>query len=211
MLGCGQPELLLACGQEGTTTPQCDHSESFYQAYLRCTPLVDVSESKALPFLEMRKDGAAPQGGGDKGVVGSSAVACVHHVLTCRRHLTECACLAPIFSSHGLQLCWYWNAEALAETETHSKAAIEQDPTGSRLPSEPTPKAAIMGNHLPIEPIAVGQASHTAPLCKGHQEPCVKKRVNKSGPNRGQSHAYSEFTICPAVTAYKSTFCHGSL
>ncbi len=29
-------------------------------------------------------------------------------------------------------------------------------------------------------------ATHGPPLCKGHQEPCVKKRVNKSGPNKGE-------------------------
>ncbi len=33
---------------------------------------------------------------------------------------------------------------------------------------------------------ASGPAVYTAPLCRGHQEPCVKKRVNKSGPNKGE-------------------------
>ena len=49
------------------------------------------------------------------------------------------------------------------------------------IPSQPAP----MGTPLPIEPKAVGQLAYRAPLCKGHQEPCVRKRVNKSGPNKG--------------------------
>jgi len=30
-----------------------------------------------------------------------------------------------------------------------------------------------------------GHATHGPPLCKGHQEPFIKKQVNKSGPNKG--------------------------
>ena len=46
------------------------------------------------------------------------------------------------------------------------------------------------GQHLsPDRPVPLGQA----PLCKGHQEPCIKKRVNKSGPNRG-THLRTQHT-----------------
>ena len=42
-----------------------------------------------------------------------------------------------------------------------------------------------MGSVLPVESKADGHLAHRAPLCKGHLEPCVRKRVNKSGPNKG--------------------------
>ena len=44
---------------------------------------------------------------------------------------------------------------------------------------------------------AVGLAAPGAPLCKGHQEPCVKKRVNKSGPNKGK-HTFRAHVIIKA-------------
>ena len=37
-----------------------------------------------------------------------------------------------------------------------------------------------------VEPGSIQHATHGPPLCKRHQEPCVKKRVNKSGPNKGE-------------------------
>ncbi|KAL0046517.1 hypothetical protein WJX82_002646 [Trebouxia sp. C0006] len=37
-----------------------------------------------------------------------------------------------------------------------------------------------------VEPGSIQHATHGPPLCKRHQEPCVKKRVNKSGPNKGR-------------------------
>ena len=73
----------------------------------------------------------------------------------------------------------------LTETERRQQISIESDPMGNQLPSEHIAPDAPAGNQLPIEPMAVGQSAHGAPLCKGHQEPCVKKRVNKSGPNKG--------------------------
>lgn len=42
-----------------------------------------------------------------------------------------------------------------------------------------------MGSALPIDSKADGHFVHRTPLCKGHQEPCVRKRVSKSGPNKG--------------------------
>lgn len=42
------------------------------------------------------------------------------------------------------------------------------------------------GQQAPIRSAAIGQAPYAAPLCREHQEPCVKKRVNKSGPNKGK-------------------------
>ena len=46
--------------------------------------------------------------------------------------------------------------------------------------------AAVNRQEPEVRPGMVEHATHGPPLCKGHQEPCAKKRVNKSGPNKGE-------------------------
>ena len=74
----------------------------------------------------------------------------------------------------------------LTEAERGQQVPTEPAPMGNQVPSEHIAQDAPVGNQRPVELTAVGQVALRAPLCKGHQEPCVKKRVNKSGPNKGQ-------------------------
>lgn len=46
--------------------------------------------------------------------------------------------------------------------------------------------AAVNRQKPEVNPGMIEHATHGPPLCKGHQERCVKKRVNKSGPNKGE-------------------------
>lgn len=60
-----------------------------------------------------------------------------------------------------------------------------------------------MATVLPSAPRAIGHIGPKAPLCRGHQEPCVRKRVNKSGPNKG--------VLLAAAKGNKVLHCWGSV
>ncbi|DBA67871.1 TPA: hypothetical protein ACH3X2_014155 [Trebouxia sp. C0005] len=46
--------------------------------------------------------------------------------------------------------------------------------------------AAVNKQEQEARPGVIERGTHGPPLCKAHQEPCIKKRVNKSGPNKGR-------------------------
>lgn len=46
--------------------------------------------------------------------------------------------------------------------------------------------AAVNKQEQEARPGVIERGTHGPPLCKAHQEPCIKKRVNKSGPNKGE-------------------------
>ncbi|KAL3146027.1 hypothetical protein ABBQ38_015382 [Trebouxia sp. C0009 RCD-2024] len=77
-------------------------------------------------------------------------------------------------------------AQGASEAQSPGQSGLgeQASPEGGlqEKPTEPAP----MGTGLPSGPLAAGQIAHRAPLCRGHQEPCVRKRVNKSGPNKGR-------------------------
>ncbi|KAA6416464.1 MAG: DNA-(apurinic or apyrimidinic site) lyase 2, partial [Trebouxia sp. A1-2] len=43
---------------------------------------------------------------------------------------------------------------------------------------------AVNKQEQEARPGVIEHGTHGPPLCKAHQEPCIKKRVNKSGPNK---------------------------
>ncbi|KAL3155760.1 hypothetical protein ABBQ32_012777 [Trebouxia sp. C0010 RCD-2024] len=77
-------------------------------------------------------------------------------------------------------------AQGASEAQSPGQSRLDQQPSPEGgFPEKPT-EPASMGTGLPSGPMAIGQMAHRAPLCRGHQEPCVRKRVNKSGPNKGR-------------------------
>ncbi len=67
--------------------------------------------------------------------------------------------------------------------------------------------AGVNRQELEVRPGMIEHGTHGPPLCKGHQEPCVKKRVNKSGPNKGE-HLPNLHGCLKALTAFMAcTLC----
>ncbi len=87
------------------------------------------------------------------------------------------------------------HALALQKSQTGQTAGLSQLPfsshsCASNLIAEATrtggSDAGVNRQEPEVEPGMTEHATHGPPLCKGHQEPCIKKRVNKSGPNKGE-------------------------
>lgn len=94
-----------------------------------------------------------------------------------QRGLFEGALVVLCFGGYQATLC-----RLIASLFAGAGLDAQASPEGTQ--ESPT-RSAPMGTVPPIESTADGHLVHRAPLCNGHQEPCVRKRVNKSGPNKG--------------------------